>query len=99
MDRHYVRVQGDVYCTWRGEPPVYRVYVGEELFAERTFVWRNCFLTETLHLQVTNGKYALRFELLGDQAELKVENLQVTQGPAWIKSGWLLKVGSANPKE
>jgi len=98
MDMHYVTVQGDVYCSWVHEPPNYRVYVGDELFTERTFIWRNSFLRETLRLHVPNGKYPIRFEVIGENAEIDVKNLRVVEGQAFIKSGWLLKVGSTGKK-
>ena len=39
------------------------------------------------------GKYELKFELLDDYgAEMKIENVRVTQGPAGIKKGRILRV-------
>ena len=35
MTRQYVRVVCNVACEWEGLPPIYRVYVNDELFTER----------------------------------------------------------------
>jgi hypothetical protein len=94
MGKHYVRVECDVYMTWCGDiPPIYRAYIEDELLTERTFIWQNACVEERLQLQVDPGRYEIRFELLDENgAELKVENVRVTEGPAGIKKGRILKV-------
>lgn len=94
MGKHYVRVEFDVFMTWRGDvPPIYRAYIDDELLTERSFIWQNAYLEEQLQLQVDAGKYELKFELLDDYgAEMKIENVRVTQGPAGIKKGRILRV-------
>jgi len=92
-NKYYIRVEADVYCHWNEEPPVYRVYVDDELFAERTFIWCGSYAVETIQLQVSAGKYAIKFEKLGrNSADFRVDNLRVVRGPGRIKSNWLLKV-------
>ena len=95
MGKHYVKVKCNICIDWHGQPPVYRGYVNDELFTERTYDWpENFYLVETLQLQVDPGKYAIKFHLVDEEsATLKVENMHVAEGPAFIKSGWLLKVG------
>ena len=95
MDRQFVCIQCDLYCSWGETPPVYRLYIGDELFAERTFIWRDRFLRETLNLSIVSGKYAIRFELVGEDADFKIRNMKVIEGPAFIKSNKLLKVRTA----
>ena len=94
MGKHYVRVECDVFMTWRGDvPPIYRAYINDELLTERSFIWQNACLEEELQLQLDSGKYELRFELVDEHgAELKVENVRVTEGPAGIKKGRILRV-------
>lgn len=94
MGKHFVRVSCDVYMSWRGDiPPIYRAYINHELLAERTFIWKNAYLEEMLQLQVDPGKYEIRFELLDDHgAEMRVENMRVTEGPAGVKKGKILRV-------
>jgi hypothetical protein len=69
------------------------VYINDELLTERTFIWQHAYLKESLQLQIDPGKYVLSFELLDDSnAEMNVDNVRVTQGPAGIKKGRILRV-------
>ena len=80
MKKH-VSVTADVYCRWEGEPPTYRLYVADELFSERTFVWANGYLTECFHVYGDPGDYRLRYEVVTkDTASISVQNLRVTYG-------------------
>ena len=82
MNKKFVIVQCDVYCKWKKRPPVYRVYVEDELFTERTFIWDNQYLTENLQILADPGEYSIRFELIGkSSAELCVENIRIKTGP------------------
>jgi hypothetical protein len=40
----------DIHCEWAGTAPSYRVFVNDELFTERTFIWRDQYLTEILQI-------------------------------------------------
>ena len=76
-----VSVTADVYCRWSGPPPVYRLYVRDELFCERTFVWSDGYLTECLHVNAEPGDYRLRYETFTEgTASIVVKNLRVTHG-------------------
>jgi hypothetical protein len=55
MDKKFVRVVADVDCEWEGWNPVYRVYVNDELFAERTWRWTDCYLEENLQIRSEPG--------------------------------------------
>lgn len=94
MGQYFVRVECDVFCDWHTEHPSYRVFVNDELFAERTWIWTDRFIRENLQLQVDPGKYAIRIELVepAPYAQLTWCNTRVLDGPATVKSGWLLKV-------
>jgi hypothetical protein len=93
----YICVEAEIHCRWNEEPPVYRAYVNDELFTERTFIWTDCYLIETLQLAVAPGKYQIRVEKIGNNsADFEVRQLKVAQGPAKFKSGGLLKVGHEN---
>jgi hypothetical protein len=76
-----VSVTADVYCRWSGPPPIYRLYVSDELFSERTFVWENGYLTECFHVRAEPGDYRLRYETVTEgTASISVENLRVSAG-------------------
>jgi hypothetical protein len=93
MTQKFVRVLADVYCDWEGLDPFYRVYVNNELFAERTWRWTDSYLEEMLQIEARPGKYHLRWELVPPHlAQLRVENVRVDFGPANIKNKTLLRI-------
>ena len=89
----FVRVLADVDCEWEGLMPSYRVYVNDELFAERTWRWTDCYLEEMLQIQALPGEYNLRWELIPPHlACLKVKNVRVEHGPAIITKNNTLRI-------
>jgi hypothetical protein len=93
MKSVFVRVLADVDCEWEGLGPTYRVYVNDELFAERTWRWTDCYLEEMLQIQANPGEYSLRWELLAPHlARLQVKNVRVDYGPAIITENNTLRI-------
>jgi hypothetical protein len=93
MNKKFVRVLADVHCDWEGLNPIYRVYVNDELFAERTWRWTNCYLEEMLQVEAEPGKYNLRWELIPPHlANLTVENVRVDFGPGSMENNELLRI-------
>lgn len=93
MTKKFVRVLADVHCEWEGLHPIYRVYVNEELFAERTWRWPNSYLEEMLQIEANPGKYQLRWELVPPHlAQLSVQNVRVDFGPGDVKNNELLRI-------
>lgn len=88
-----MRVLADIDCEWEGLQPFYRVYVNDELFAERTWRWTDAYLEEMLQIEAEPGKYRLRWELVPPcLAQLTVTNVRVDYGPASIKNNELLRI-------
>lgn len=95
MNRRSVVVRADVSVNWQGEPPNYRVYVGNELFTERTWVWQEQYLEEMLVVNAPPGKYNLRWELVPPaQGTLEVKNIRIEHGSdhAYIKKNSQLRI-------
>lgn len=93
MAKNFVKVVSDVFCDWEGLAPTYRVYVNQELFAERTWIWTDEYLEEMLQIQADPGKYLITYELLSPNlAQLTVKNMRVVQGEANIKGENLLRI-------
>jgi hypothetical protein len=85
MSKTFVRVLANIDCTWEGLNPVYRVYVNDELFTERTWYWTDAYLEEMLQIEAVPGNYTLRFELVPPHlAELIVKNIRVDYGPGRV---------------
>ena len=92
MNKEFIRVLTDLHCDWEGLPPIYRVYVNDELFTERTWIWAGSttFLQELLQIEAVPGEYTIRYELVPPNlAQLHVKNQRVDHGPATISNGQL----------
>jgi hypothetical protein len=93
MTKHFVRVLADVDCDWEGLNPIYRVFVNDQLFAERTWVWTNEYLQELLQIEAEPGEYTLKWELVPPHlAQLRVDNIRVDFGPAEIIDNKTLRI-------
>ena len=85
MAKQFVRILSNIDCEWEGLSPIYRLYVNEELFSERTWIWTDSTLEENLQIEAEPGDYTLYYELLSPNlAKLKVGSLSVEYGPAEI---------------
>ena len=94
MKQEFVRVLADIDCEWEGLNPVYRVFVNDEMFAERTWRWTTEYLEEMLQIEVEPGHYKLRWELVPPHlAQLTVKNVRVDFGPGQIIENNTLRVG------
>ena len=88
-----MRVLADVDCEWEGLNPIYRVYVNDEMFAERTWRWTTEYLQEILPIYGEPGKYTLRWELVEPHlAQLKVNNVRVDYGPGQMLNDRTLRI-------
>ena len=91
MESVFVRAHFDIDCEWEGLPPVYRVYVNDELFAERTWVWTDCYLEEMLQISAPPGTYRVRVETVEPTlGRFHTSNYRVGWGPGqFVKKGLL----------
>ena len=93
MNRKFVRVLADIDCEWEGLNPIYRVYVNDELFAERTWLWTDYCLEELLQIEAAPGEYQLLWELVPPHlAKLIVKNVRVDYGDGTISNNKLLRI-------
>jgi hypothetical protein len=85
MQTFFVRVECDVTAKVHEQPLRYRAYVNNELFAERTWIWENCYLEENFQISAPAGVYPIRFETVDeDHGRIKVRNYRVVTGPGRI---------------
>jgi hypothetical protein len=93
MTKKFVQVLADVDCEWEGLNPIYRVFVNDELFAERTWVWTDSYLEELLQIEAEPGDYNIRYELVPPHlAKLTVKNVRVSGNPAQIINNNILRI-------
>jgi len=91
MTQQFVRVLADVHCDCAPDQrPIYRLYVNDELFTERTWIWQNVYLEEVIPILAEPGDYVIRYELVpGTTAGLNIQNLRVAEGSATIQDATL----------
>jgi hypothetical protein len=91
VNTQFVKVLIDIHCEWTGAAPAYRVFVNDELFSERTFIWRDRYLTEMLQISAEPGLYQVRIEAVQPVGgKFRIHNYQIEHGPAqWINDGVL----------
>ena len=83
---------------WEGLPPIYSVYVNDELFAERTWIWADSavYLEELLQIEAEPGEYQVRYELVPPNlAQLAVKNMRVEHGPGQVDQLGQLRIEHA----
>ena len=87
MTQKFVKILADVHCDCApDQQPIYRLYVNDELFTERTWIWQNVYLEEVIPILADPGDYAIRYELvLGTNAGLNIQNLRIAEGFATIQ--------------
>lgn len=85
MQTYFVRVECDVVSKIHDQPFRYRAYINNELFAERTWTWQNCYLEENFQISAPAGVYSVRFETVdADQDIITVQNYRVVTGSGRI---------------
>jgi hypothetical protein len=86
MLEEFVVAVCDVRCQWnQNDSPKYRCYVNDELFTERTWIWNEQYLEESIQILAPPGKYKIRYEIVDSQdAVIKPSNLRIEFGPAVI---------------
>ena len=81
MTKQFVQIVADVHCTWEGLKPIYRLYVNDELFTERTWDWDDKYLEELVSIEAEPGDYRLRWELVAPHlAHMDIVNLRAKAG-------------------
>jgi len=103
MTQQFVKILADVHCECDPDNrSVYRLYIGDELFTERTWIWSNAYLEEVISILAEPGDYKIHYELVPNQAEIRhthvsmwnvpglnIQNLRVAEGSATIQDSLL----------
>ena len=94
MNTKFVKVSFDIDCKYtKGPTPAYRVYVNDELFAERTWIWRGYYLNEMLQIQAEPGEYLVRIEAVQPLGgKFRTRNYRVDHGDACWRDNMMLEI-------
>ena len=77
------KLEVDVHAHWNENPPVYRLYVDDEIFTERTFSWVSYqyYLTEHLCCNFSTGVHTLKLENLNTESSFELDAFKVNNNP------------------
>ena len=97
MNSFFVLVNCNIHCkVWdASKVPVYRLYVNDELFAERAWTWHNSYLKELLQIQAPAGLYQIKLHNLDTESStINLNNVCIKQGAARILQNNYLEIQS-----
>lgn len=77
----HTKLEVDVYSHWSDNPPVYRIYVDNELMTERTFGWPSYqnYITEHIYCDLDTGVHTLSLENLDTNCRFELKQFSVDQ--------------------
>jgi hypothetical protein len=91
MTKQFVKIKLDIHAKWNQHPPMYRVYVNNELFNERNYMWQPSeYITEILQITAEPGEYTVRIENHG--GEFTTRKLRCAYGSAEIINNSTFKI-------
>lgn len=66
----------DVQAEWTDVPPIYRIYVDQDLLTERTFGWNGTqtYITEIIACELETGVHTLRLENCNKAGRVELRN-------------------------
>ena len=84
-----VRLKVQIHClqpNWvEHENSRYRLYVNDDLITERTWIWHDFYIDESIQIEAPPGRYEVRYECLDpEHARLRIGDLRIETGPAII---------------
>jgi len=85
----------DVLVKNPGQDTRYRLFIGDELFAERTWIWTDHYLEEVVVVRARPGRYAIKYELVEPAfGRLKIRNVRIgpESDPAVIHEDQTLEI-------
>ena len=94
VNTKFVKVSFEIDCKWKSGPsPAYRVYVNDELFAERTWIWRGYYVNEMLQVSAAPGEYCVRVEAVQPiGGKFRTRNYRVDHGDAQWRDTNILEI-------
>ncbi len=75
----HAKLEVDVYSHWSENPPIYRIYIDNEMLVERTFGWPSYqnYITEHMYCDLDTGVHTLSLENLDTNSRFELEHFTV----------------------
>lgn len=71
----HTKLEVNVYSHWSDKPPIYRIYIDDEMLVERTFGWPSYqnYITEHMYCDLDTGVHTLKLENLDSNSRFELE--------------------------
>jgi len=75
----HTKLEVDVRAHWSDEPPIYRIYINNEMLVERTFGWPSYqnYITEHMYCNLDTGVHTLCLEKLDSNSRFELDHFTV----------------------
>jgi hypothetical protein len=72
----HTKLEVDVHGHWSDSPPIYRIYVDNEMMIERTFGWPSYqnYITEHMYCDLDTGVHTLSLENLDTNSRFELDH-------------------------
>jgi hypothetical protein len=79
----HTKLEIDVHSHWSESPPIYRIYVDNEMLVERTFGWPSYqnYIREHMHCDLATGVHTLSLENLDTTSRFDLDYFTVDKNP------------------
>lgn len=77
----HTKLEIDVHSHWSESPPIYRIYVDNEMLVERTFGWPSYqnYIREHMYCDLDTGVHTLSLENLDSDSRFELDYFTVNQ--------------------
>ena len=91
MKTQFVKTTFNIHCKWENVPPIFRVYVNDELFSERVWVWdQPVYLNQMLQIQAAPGRYTVEIRSPNSNAVFTTADYNIEVGTGFWENNTLV---------
>ena len=86
-------IEVDILCEWQTEPQAYRLYINDDLYTERTYIWHNPneWVREMLVAELTAGEHSIKILPVNNEFPgFKSANFAINDKPQDLENGKFL---------
>lgn len=78
MNKKEIVLSFDLFCSWDNTPPVYRIFIDNELIVERTYIWKKPdYVRENLVLLLEPGTHFFYIQSLFSKDIVQETNITI----------------------
>lgn len=85
-----LRIEIDIFCDWQTEHEAYRLYLDDDLYTERTYIWRNPhqWVREILVAELGPGIHTIKIQPVNSEFQgFKLANFAIDNKFQTLENG------------